>query len=137
MTAGPENKNRAIYDNKYAISDNSKEYLTGLGFRQRNEDGMYTYHFDALRHERTTVLIGRRIIVYDDSKDIHIDILDNNGLSYAPFYNAAMYNTHRVVLEKVDSAVLKEFKKLGIKKVISNEKRNKRSPDLGKTKFND
>lgn len=69
-----------------------------------------------------TVLTGR-IIVYDDSNDVHIEILDNHGSPYAPFYNTSMYKTHRIILEKVNSAMLKEFKKLGIKRMSTGIKR--------------
>lgn len=124
MSTKPENKNRqhSIYNSCYVIADNSKEYLVGVGFKQRGNEGMYIYYFDALRHEKTTVLTGR-IIVYDDAEDVHIEVLDDHGSPYAPFYNAGMYNIHRTILEKVNDAVLEEFKKLGIKRVDSERRR--------------
>lgn len=104
----------STYDNQYIISDNSAQHLLELGFKYDNEENIYVYNFNVLRHEKTTVLRGK-ITAFTTSNNIHIDVTDNNYIPYAPFYNIE-YGKYDVILNKINKAILNEFSKLIISK---------------------
>lgn len=117
-------KVKSIHENQYIISDNNAGHLIDFGFKYDNDEEKYVYNFPVLRHEKTTVLRGK-ITTYTDTNEIQIDIVDNNGVSYAPFYNIECGN-YDVILNKINKAILNEFSKLKItktngKKDITNE----------------
>lgn len=111
---------KSIYENQYIISDNSVQHLLELGFKYDNEENIYVYNFNVLRHEKTTVLRGK-ITAFTSSSNIHIDVIDNNYIPYAPFYNIECGN-YDVILNKINKAILNEFSKLNITK--KNRKRD-------------
>ena len=56
-----------------------------------------------------------RIIAYTDTKEIKIDVMDNNYVSYRPFYNNNIEcGNYEPIMEKINKNILEEFKKLGI-----------------------
>lgn len=107
-------KVKSIHENRYIISDNTTKHLLGLGFKYDDSEEKYVYKFIVLKHDKTTVLRGR-ITVYADTKEIQIDIVDNNFAPYAPFYSVECGN-YDVVLNKINNAILNEFSKLKITK---------------------
>lgn len=64
-----------------------------------------------------------RIIAYTDTKEIKIDVMDNNYVSYRPFYNNNIEcGNYEPIMEKINKNILEEFKKLGIvEKEIKND----------------
>ena len=107
-------KVRSAHENQYIISENTTKHFLDLGFKCDNDEDKYTYTFPVLRYDKTTVLRGR-ITVYADTKEIQIDIVDNNFAPYAPFYSVECGN-YDVVLNKINNAILNEFSKLKITK---------------------
>lgn len=108
-------KIKSIHDNQFVISDNSIKHLLDLGFRYDNDEERYTYNFSIMKHEKIIVLRGR-VSVYTDTNEIQIDVMDNNFILYAPFYNTECGN-HDVILNKINKAILNEFSKLKITKI--------------------
>ena len=105
--------NKSIYSNKYIIKDNSSQHLLDLGFRRYyDSEERYIYNFIVLKYEKMIALRGR-IIAYTDTKEIKIDVMDNNYASYRPFYNVTCGN-YEPIMEKINKNILEEFKKLGI-----------------------
>lgn len=105
-------KVKSIHENKYIISDNTAKYLLDLGFKYDDLGENYVYMFTVLRYDKTTVL-RCRITAFTDTKEIQIDVIDNNFTPYAPFYNIE-YGNYDVVLNKINKAILNEFSKLKI-----------------------
>ena len=120
---------KSIQSNRYIISDNTPQHLIDLGFRKHintDTEEEYRYNFTVLKYDNLTALRGR-ITVYTDTKEIKIDVMDNNYGTYSPFYNVE-YGNYDVILKKINKSILAEFKKLGIteyKKKNKNEKENK------------
>ena len=59
------------------------------------------------------IALRGRIIAYTDTKEIKIDVMDNNYASYAPFYDTE-YGNYEPIMEKINKNILEEFTKLGI-----------------------
>lgn len=114
------NKVKSIHENQYTISDNSTQHLLDLGFKYDYEEEKYVYNFTVMKHEKIIVLRGR-IVAYIDTNEIQIDVIDNNYIPYAPFYNIECGN-YDVILNKINKAILNEFSKLNITK--KNRKRD-------------
>lgn len=119
---------KSIHSNRYIISNNSQQHLINIGFRKHinTDTEEYRYNFTVMKYDNLTALRGR-ITVYTDTKDIKIDVMDNNYGTYSPFYNVE-YGNYDVILKKINKTILAEFKKLGIieyKNKNKNEKENK------------
>ena len=108
------NKVKSINENQYIISDNTIQNLLDLGFKFNNEEDKYVYNFSVLRHEKMTVLRGK-ITAHIDTKEVQLDVTDNNYTPYAPFYNVE-YGNYDVMLNKINKAILNEFSRLKITK---------------------
>lgn len=112
--------NNSIYQNTYIIQDNSPQHLLDLGFHKYyDSEERYVYNFTVLKYEKMVALRGR-IIAYKDTKEIKIDVMDNNYAIYAPFYDTEFGN-YEPIMEKINNRILEEFKKLGI---IKKEKQD-------------
>lgn len=106
---------KSIQQNKYKIDDNSPSHLIDLGFyKTYDTEEKYIYNFVVLKYEKMIAIRGR-IIVYPDTKEIKIDVMDNSYALYAPFYHIE-YGNYDVIMEKINKSILAEFKKLGITK---------------------
>lgn len=115
--------NATYYNINYYITDSVPQHLLDLGFA-RIRDGQnetFIYTFPALKYNNVTVLRAK-ITVYPNTKQIRIDVTDNNYAPYAPFYNVefGIYNT---IIKQINSAILNRFAQLGIKK-LKGEKNN-------------
>ena len=114
--------NKSIYLNTYIIKDNSPQHLLDLGFRRYyDSEERFVYNFIVLKYEKMIALRGR-IIAYTDTKEIKIDVMNNNYASYRPFYNVECGN-YEPIMEKINKNILEEFKKLGIVE-YKNKKEN-------------
>ena len=109
----------------FVISNNLPQNLSKLGFRPLNlMDNQYVYYFPVVRNSRNISLTGR-ILAYTDDKKVTIDIIDNNGTFYYPFYNESKYGNYEVILEEIHKNIAKEFAKLGIKNKTRRKKNGK------------
>lgn len=107
---------KSIQQNKYKIDNNSPSHLIDIGFHKSYDvEDKYIYNFIVLKYEKMVSLRGR-IIVYPDTKEIKINVMDNNYALYAPFYHIE-YGNYDVIMEKINNSILSEFKKLGISKM--------------------
>ena len=107
-------KVKSIHENRYIISDNTAKHVLDLGFKCNGSEENYAYMFTVLRYDKTTVLRGK-IVAFTDTKELQVDVTDNNFTPYAPFYNIECGN-YDVVLNKINKAILNEFSKLKITK---------------------
>ena len=97
--------NKSIYSNKYIIKENSPQHLLDLGFRRYyDSEERFVYNFIVLKYEKMIALRGR-IIAYTDTKEIKIDVMDNNYASYRPFYNIECVN-YEPIIEKINKNIL-------------------------------
>ena len=93
----------------YKINNNDIKHLKELGFRNIGE-GVYEYQFAGYKWQGFTT-ITCKFIAFDDNKDIIVDVLNENGNLYAPYYSDD--NDNRV-LAIIKSNITKEMKKCGI-----------------------
>lgn len=114
-------KVKSIHENQYVICDNNVKHLLDLGFKYDKLEEKYVYNFTVLKYEKMTVLKSR-ITAYADTNEIQIDVMDNNYILYAPFYNIE-YGNYDFILNKINKAILNEFSKLKIirKRDMKNE----------------
>lgn len=111
----------------YIISNNLPQNLSKLGFRPLNlMDNQYVYYFPIMRNSKNVSLMGR-ILAYTDNKKVTIDVLDQSGIFYYPFYNESKYGNYEVILEEIHKNIAKEFTKLGIKSTNKNTTRRKKN----------
>lgn len=109
-------KVKSMHEDRYVISDNTAGHLINLGFKYDNDEDEYIYIFSVLRYNKMTVLRGK-IKAYTDTNEIRIDVMDNNFIPYAPFYNIECGN-YDIILNKINNAILNEFSKLKIAKNV-------------------
>ena len=96
------------YETKYKIKNNSPEILKKLGFRNIGE-GIYIYNFPCYKWNGFVTITGR-FTGYEDTNDIAVDVYQEDGRPYAPFY----HNDKSEVISIVYSNILRECKRLGI-----------------------
>lgn len=107
-------KVKSIHEDQYIISNNIAKHLLDIGFKYDASEDKYVYTFAVLRYDEITVL-RCKVAAYTDTNEIQIDVVDNNFTPYAPFYNIECGN-YDVVLNKINKAILNEFRKLKITK---------------------
>lgn len=107
---------KSIFGNEYIIEDNKPQRLVSLGFHKcrTEEDNEYRYNFTVLIHDNLVSLRGV-ITAFINTKEIKIDVFDNNGYPYAPFYYIK-YGNYDAIMKTINKSILAEFNKLGIKK---------------------
>ena len=109
----------------FVISNNLPQNLSKLGFRPLNlMDNQYVYYFPVVRNSKNVSLMGR-ILAYTDNKKVTIDVLDQSGTFYYPFYNESKYGNYEIILEEIHKNIAKEFAKLGIKNKTRRKKNGK------------
>ena len=109
----------------FIISNNLPQNLSKLGFRPLNlMDNQYVYYFPIMRNIKNVSLMGR-ILAYTDNKKVTIDVLDQSGTFYYPFYNESKYGNYEIILEEIHKNIAKEFTKLGIKNKTRRKKNGK------------
>ncbi len=97
---------------KYAINNNTVENFKKLGFMNIG-DGIYIHNFPCYKWNGFITITGR-FTGCDDSKDIYVDVYQEDGRPYAPFYSTDWNKHGNEVLAIVISNVHKECKKCGI-----------------------
>lgn len=96
---------------EYTIKD--LQNLKDKGFKYNYQEKYYTYDFPVYRYKRKP-LIFCKVFIYEEDKTVRFEIVDANNNLYASYYNRE-YGKNEL-LENIDSAIRKEFMKLGIKK---------------------
>lgn len=110
----------------YIISNNLPQNLSKLGFRPLNlMDNQYVYYFPVMRNSKNVSLTGR-ILAYTDNKKVTIDVIDQNGIFYYPFYNDK-YGNYEIILKEIHKNIAKEFSKLEIKNTNKKTTRRKKN----------
>lgn len=87
-----------MVNDTYKISDNSSENLKKLGFR-RTDDGIYEKTFAGYKWQGY-VTITCKFIAFDDCKDIMIDVLQEDGNFYSPYYSGDKNNNVLVIVKQ-------------------------------------
>ena len=96
------------------------QHLRTIGFRKfikesDKEPNRYYYVFPVLKYKEYTNL-ECKICVED--QDVQIDLYDNHGNFYPPFYYDEFGNYDNVLKLFINSKIMSEFKKLGIVEVV-------------------
>ncbi len=95
--------------NKVFKINNNIDNLKKLDFRHIG-DGIYVHDFPCYRWNGFVTIIGR-LTAYDDDNNVLIDIYQEDGNPYAPYYR----NDNSEVVAIIISNIKKELKKCGIK----------------------
>lgn len=105
---------------KYKMSYPSETKLIKFGFKKvkREDDFIWKYTFPAYKHNKITT-IECVITIEMPSGKVTLDTY-SNGKIYTPFYGIE-YGNYEVIMNIINSNILREFSKLGIK-----EKRKKK-----------
>ena len=98
----------------YLINNNDISHLRHLGFTHIG-DGVYQYSFPGYIWQGYQT-IQVKITAFDDSKDILIDVFQEDGNFYAPYYHEQNYEDHKV-LSVIKHNIETECRKLKIRKV--------------------
>lgn len=112
-----------LINNTYAMSkrynDTLKNIVKDLGFKHiigDKDDILYSYKFPLHKYKKKTVL-ECELIVECDTGIVRINVYDGNGEIY-PYFYALKYGNAKPMLDKINTKILTEFEKLGIKKII-------------------
>lgn len=102
----------------YKIKNNSIENFKQLGFSHCG-DGIYYKDFPCYKWNGFVTIKGR-FIGNDETKDILIDVIQEDGRLYAPYYS----NEDSKVVAIIRSNIRRECEKCNIKRItnINNEK---------------
>ena len=99
---------------EYKIEDNSWESLKKIGFRNIGE-GIYIYNFPCYKWNGFVTITGR-FTSYDDTKNITVDVYQEDGRPYSPFY----HNEKSEVMAIIRSNISKECNKCGITRTFND-----------------
>lgn len=95
----------------YSIDNNEISHLKKIGFNHIG-DGIFKYSFPGyIWQGYPTILV--KFTAFDDSKEILIDVLQENGDFYSPYYHN---ETNNDVLNIVKHNIQKECRRLKIRK---------------------
>lgn len=103
----------------YKIRDCNTQKLRSYGFRHQIADSSsnyYVYKFPVEKYNKCTIL-ECRVLVDSNSGDVRLDVYDNWGNMYPPFYYNG-YGNYKPILHRINSIIFSEFKKLNI--IIEN-----------------
>lgn len=94
-------------------SEDRSTYLKKIGFKPiDDEEETYMYSFPVLFYGKIPTLFCR-LLVYEDSNKVQIDVLNPDGTAYAPFYYVE-YGNYVSILNDINKNISKKLKKLGI-----------------------
>lgn len=110
----------SVVNNTYKLSNTSEENLKKLGFRydrttSDNETTNYIYRFSVYKYQSKT-LLDCEISVNTDTKLLNINVYQQDGNIYRPFYYSE-FGGYDPILDIINNNILNEFKKLHIKQV--------------------
>lgn len=94
----------------YRIKNNNTDNLIWLGFKHIG-DGIYIHNFPCYKWNGYVTITGR-FTAYDEKKDIIIDVYQEDGRPYSPYYSNTDSNSE--VLAIIHSNINKERKRCGI-----------------------
>lgn len=100
----------------YRIDDNSLDNLKKLNFYHMGE-GVYCHRFPVFKHGKYVTLFGV-FIANDENKDIHVDVFDENGFYYSPYYKNDKSSD---VIRIINKNVKNEMEKCNIKRLKRKE----------------
>lgn len=108
----------SVINNTYKLSNTSEENLKKLGFRyDRNTSDTtttnYIYRFSVYKYEGKS-LLNCELIVDTHTKIVSINVYNQSGNIYRPFYYTEFGN-HDHIIDIINNNILNEFKKLKIK----------------------
>lgn len=108
-----------MIQNVFYIEDNSIENLKSLKFLHCG-NGIYVRQFPVYRNGKYVTLHGY-FIANDEDDNIHIDVIDENGYVYTPFY---IEDKNNEVIKIVKANIKKEMDLCGIReKNVDNRKK--------------
>lgn len=94
---------------QFKISNNEKNHLKELGFKSIGE-GIYIHEFAGYKWRGFTT-ITCKFTAFNDTHDVIVDVLTENGEYYTPYY---FENQNNRVLEIVISNLKEEMNRCGI-----------------------
>lgn len=97
--------------NNYKITDNSLDNFRKLNFYHMGE-GVYCHRFPVYRQGKYVTLFGV-FVANNEDKNIHIDVFDENGCLYSPYYRNDKSSD---VIKIINQNIKKELVKCGISK---------------------
>lgn len=113
-----------VVNTTYKLPNTSKQWLLSHDFHYNRlfsdeEIEVYTYRFPVYKYEKFTVLECELSVILGND-DITINVYDYGTINrYAPFYYSE-YGDYDKVLLIINSKIVKEIKKLGIKKKVKD-----------------
>ena len=103
-----------LINNTYKMTKHDEKNLYSLGFKPVTAD-LFMNTFSVYKYKKISVLLCSVIVDKEDGT-VRINVSDNNGNAYSPFYDNT-YGNAVPVLNKINYKINCELKKLGIKKV--------------------
>ena len=117
----------SIANNTYKLSDTSEEHLKELGFRydratSDNDITNYVYKFSVYEYAGKS-LLDCELIVNVNTKLVSVNVYQQNGSIYRPFYYTD-FGRKDTIVDIINGNVKKGLRRLGIKQV-----KNKKGQD--------
>ena len=106
-------------NNKTYILSATHSQMKELGFKYDYEIQDYIYKFPVYKSKKHEPLVFCKLGVDEEIKRVFYNVCNSDGTLYTPFYDR--YYGKSDVVKVIDKNILKEFRKLGIKEVASNE----------------
>jgi len=105
-----------LINKKYKMLYPSESKLIRYGFRRvRNaDDDLWRYTFPVYKHNHKITTIEGIISVELPSGKVTLDVYTTNGSVYTPFYSNE-YGNYEVIMNIINSNILRELNKLNIK----------------------
>jgi len=105
-----------LLEKTWNITNNDQKFLINQGFylhKKDGHDGFYTYRFPVHKYKKYTTLECKLILIEGETS-IKIDVYDESGAFYNPFYFVE-YGDYGDIVYSINKKILAEFRKLGIK----------------------
>lgn len=93
----------------------ARDKLQRMGFRYSKICEGYTYTFPVYNYNKAVPVIYCRITVDEETNRAWLNVCDDNGRLYAPYYNQE-YGKNAII-QNIEKVIANELNKLEIKKV--------------------
>lgn len=103
-----------LTDNQYQINI-SIEKMKKYGFRYDRSFECYTYIFPVYKYKGIIPIIYCKLGVNEETKNVWINVYDDNDRFYASYYNDENYKN--TTINDIEKAITKELNKLSITRV--------------------
>lgn len=103
-----------LAENQYKL-DISKAQMKKIGFRYDHSIDDYTYSFPVYKYKGIVPMVYCKLGIDEETKRVWFKICDDSDRLYAPYYNNEY--GRNIIVKDIEKVILKEFNKLGIKKV--------------------